>query len=78
MVGKLDHLLDVIAMRNHKRSPSVLSIIGLTLALTTLPGQAGQQTSAPTLQDLQTVDEIRAMFNRDAGKVRLILLLSPT
>jgi hypothetical protein len=33
--------------------------------------------SAP-LQDLRSMDELREAFNRDAGKIRLILLLSPT
>jgi hypothetical protein len=34
--------------------------------------------AAPTLADLQSVDELRVQFNRDAGKTRLLLLLSPT
>jgi len=35
-------------------------------------------TAAPTLADLKGVDELRTLFNNDAGKVRLVLLLSPT
>jgi hypothetical protein len=31
-----------------------------------------------TLHDLSSVDVLRAQFNQDAGKTRLILLLSPT
>jgi hypothetical protein len=34
--------------------------------------------AAPTLADLGSVDQLRAAFNRDLGKIRLILLLSPT
>jgi hypothetical protein len=30
------------------------------------------------LQDLSSLDELRAAFERDAGKTRVILLLSPT
>jgi hypothetical protein len=34
--------------------------------------------ASPVLRDLRSVDELRSAFNRDAGKVRLVLLLSPT
>ncbi|HYX82471.1 MAG TPA: hypothetical protein VE714_08770 [Gemmatimonadales bacterium] len=34
--------------------------------------------AAEPLTDLRSVDELRSLFNQDAGKVRLILLLSPT
>ena len=35
-------------------------------------------TAAPKLSDLKGVDELQTLFNNDAGKVRLVLLLSPT
>ena len=35
-------------------------------------------TAARTLTDLKGVDELRSLFNDDVGKVRLVLLLSPT
>jgi len=35
-------------------------------------------TTAPRLSDLKGVDELRSLFNNDVGKVRLVLLLSPT
>jgi hypothetical protein len=34
--------------------------------------------AASTLGDLKGVDELRSLFNNDVGKVRLVLLLSPT
>jgi hypothetical protein len=34
--------------------------------------------AAPKLSDLKGVDELRTLFNNDAGKIRLVLLLSPT
>ena len=34
--------------------------------------------AAPSLSDLRGVDELKDLFNKDAGKARLILLVSPT
>lgn len=31
-----------------------------------------------TLTDLRGVEDLRTLFNRDKGKVRLVLLVSPT
>lgn len=44
------------------------------LALTLL----GCRPGPPTLQNISAVDELAARFNADAGKPRIILLLSPT
>jgi hypothetical protein len=35
-------------------------------------------TAAAKLTDLRNVDELKALFNQDKGKVRLVLLVSPT
>ena len=34
--------------------------------------------AAASLADLKGVEELKTLFNRDAGKVRLALLVSPT
>ena len=34
--------------------------------------------AAPSLTDLRGVDELKGLFNKDPGKVRLVLLVSPT
>lgn len=41
------------------------------------PWRGVREPSFP-LRELSAVGELRAQFNRDAGKMRLILLLSPT
>jgi hypothetical protein len=61
------------------RIRSLLAVVGIVLTLTGLEGRPASQTTAvATVQDLQGVDELKTMFNRDFGKTRLVLLLSPT
>jgi hypothetical protein len=43
-----------------------------------LPSSAPVATAAPKLSDLKGVEELRTLFNNDVGRVRLVLLLSPT
>ena len=42
--------------------------------------QRAQVAQAPVtrLADLRDLDELKTLFNHDRGKVRLVLLLSPT
>ncbi len=39
---------------------------------------AVESASDATLKDLQSLDELRALYNKDKDAPRLILLLSPT
>ena len=65
-------------MRRHSRT-RVLILVGLACSLTTIHARPSPQTAAPaSIQDLRGLDELKTMFNRDVGKVRLVLLLSPT
>jgi hypothetical protein len=41
-------------------------------------GYAWLRSSQSSLRDLRSLDELRDEFNRDRGKPRLVLLLSPT
>jgi hypothetical protein len=50
------------------------AVAALAVALTLL----GCRPGPPTLKDISSVDELAARFNADAGKPRIILLLSPT
>ncbi len=34
--------------------------------------------AAPRLTDLRSPEELKALFNNEAGRVRLVLLVSPT
>lgn len=52
---------------------------GLALAQAQQPRESAQSPAKNALlHDLQSLDELREAFDRDAGKIRLILLLSPT
>jgi len=51
-------------------------VIALSLALAVASACGGTQTA--TLSDLGGVPELKARFNADAGKARIVLLLSPT
>lgn len=42
------------------------------------PATAPSPAREATLSDITSVDELRARFNADEGKPRLLLLLSPT
>jgi hypothetical protein len=39
---------------------------------------SGSLAAAPSLTELRSPDELKTQFNRDAAKVRLVLLVSPT
>ena len=55
------------------RSPAIWALMALTTALIT-----GCKPAPPTLSNISSVDELKGRFNADAGKPRIILLLSPT
>lgn len=53
-----------------------LAIAVLTGAGITPVRKVAAATSA--LTDLRSVDELRDLFNKDSGQVRIVLLVSPT
>ena len=64
-----------IFARMRSRNTARLSLVGALLLLTLAPVRAQQQT-LPALD--QRLDPLRARFNQDVGKVRLIVLVDPT
>ncbi len=64
-----------ILLRNRSRNTALVTLVGALLLLTLTPVWAQQQT-LPALD--QRLDPLRAQFNHDVGKVRLIVLVDPT
>jgi hypothetical protein len=54
-----------------RRRPTLL--LAIVLAIT-----SGACSREPALDNISRVDTLKARFNADAGKPRIILLLSPT
>lgn len=59
------------------RTTFVLIVWCLCAAPRALP-QAPPPDSAQALQDLRGVADLRGLFDADRGKIRIVLLLSPT
>ncbi len=64
------------------RMTSRLRAACLALALAAVVSPVGRASQASrvsvTLSDLRGVDELKTWFNANKGRVRLVLLLSPT
>ncbi len=58
---------------------AIIGIPGFVLLLGMLLSACAQAATTPTtLTDLTDIQTLRAAFNQDAGKPRLILLAAPT
>jgi len=62
-------------LRKKSRNTALLTLFGALVLLTLAPVRAQQQT-LPALD--QRLDPLRARFNQDIGKVRVIVLVDPT
>ncbi|MCI0485335.1 MAG: hypothetical protein L0229_01915 [Blastocatellia bacterium] len=59
---------------------AVILMLALTAVAARRPGSVDSHTIAMRdgLKDLQDVEQLKVLFNKDDGTVRIILLLSPT
>jgi hypothetical protein len=60
---------------------TVAAVVTAVVVLSTPPAPAAsapQVHSRPTLRTLGGIEDVRAAFNKDRGKLRILLLLSPT
>jgi hypothetical protein len=60
--------------------PTTAWVLTAWLAVAALPfaAQAPVAPSAPVLRDINRISDLQTTFERDAGKLRIVLLLSPT
>ena len=66
-------------MTQKKRFVGAISLGVLVVALLALAGGCSKKASAPPKLSYSTdLKELRDRFNNDKGKVRLLLILSPT
>ncbi len=67
-------------MRNQFRRVVVLAILVAMAAWarSMVHPYAVHAASPPKLTDLGVVDALKTLFNQDKGKIRLVLLVSPT
>jgi len=63
--------------RTVRRSRAILPLTIIVL-LAACHGKPAGSPRQPTLRDLHGIAELKAAFNADADKPRVILLLSPT
>lgn len=54
------------------------TLVHLVLLLSVALAAGCRGNRVPTLSDLSGVDALKTRFNADAGKPRIVLLLSPT
>jgi hypothetical protein len=64
-----------ICLRMWSRNTALMTLLGALFLLAPAPSPA-QQKALPALD--QKLDPLRARFNQDAGKVRLIVIVDPT
>ena len=83
MLRRLTRTLSLVRARSQFRPARLLSIL-LALALASSACTSGPTPGThPTsrngrVAELRSISELRERFNEDSGKVRLILLISPT
>jgi hypothetical protein len=62
----------------HRRLGAVAVLVAMTAWGPSLAHSYTVATAAPKLADLRGVDDLKTQFNQDQGKIRLVLLVSPT
>jgi len=69
------HMKRFLSKRNIFAAAALL--VGILLAVYLKAGPRLAPGQAP-MTDIESIETLQAQFNRDAGRVRLIILVSPT
>jgi len=65
-------------MRSRRRLLAAVGVLSTFIALSASHAAVARPAADAALRDLRGVEELKAWFNTNSGRVRLILLLSPT
>lgn len=77
MLRRLTRTLSLVRARRRFRPARLLPIL-LAFALASSACTSGPSPGPGWVAELRSISELRERFNEDSGKVRLILLISPT
>jgi len=83
----LDRVTRVLDSARGRRRPRLAHLVAILLVVFALVSSActsttssgpGTTATSPKVTEIRNVSDLQERFNRDAGQVRLILLVAPT